>query len=165
MHHRLLVCLLLFAVASPACVRRRMTVRSNPPGATVYVDDQEIGATPVSTSFTYYGTRKIQLVKDGFETQTVKHKISTPWYQIPPFDFITENVLVHEIRDERIIDVELEPQRVVTPQELLSRAEQLRQQSQTESQAAQPAGYSNLPPPFPNPANAPPPFYPDTTTP
>ena len=34
----------------PGCVRRRMTVRSNPPGAVVFVDDQEIGTTPASTA-------------------------------------------------------------------------------------------------------------------
>ena len=28
------------------CVERRMTIRSNPPGALVYVDDYEIGITP-----------------------------------------------------------------------------------------------------------------------
>ena len=32
-----------------------MTIRSNPPGAMFYVDDYEIGITPISTSFIYYG--------------------------------------------------------------------------------------------------------------
>ncbi|MEI6037860.1 MAG: PEGA domain-containing protein, partial [Planctomycetota bacterium] len=41
--------------ASTGCVQRRMTIRSNPPGALVYVDDYQIGATPVSTDFIYYG--------------------------------------------------------------------------------------------------------------
>ena len=27
----------------PGCVRRRLTIRSSPPGALVYIDDQEIG--------------------------------------------------------------------------------------------------------------------------
>ena len=48
-----------------------MTIRTNPPGALVYVDDYEIGTTPVSTNFTYYGKRKIRIVKDGYETLTV----------------------------------------------------------------------------------------------
>lgn len=60
-------CLLAGAAVAAAggCVQRRMTVRSNPPGALVYVDDYQIGTTPVSTDFIYYGTRKIRLVKDG----------------------------------------------------------------------------------------------------
>ena len=61
-----------------------MTIRSNPPGALVYVDDYTIGVTPVSTSFIYYGTRKIRLVKDGYETLTVMQPISPPWAKTTP---------------------------------------------------------------------------------
>jgi hypothetical protein len=129
-------------VLSSGCVRRRMTIRSNPPGATVYIDDQEVGETPVSTAYTYYGTRKIQLVKDGFETLTVKQKFSPPWYQVPPLDFFAENLLPTELRDERIVDVELEPQRVVPVPELLERAQQLRSSTQ--------AGYAVPAPPGTN---------------
>lgn len=121
---------LLLAAASThatGCVRRRMTIRSNPVGATVYIDDQQIGTTPVSTPYTYYGTRKIQLVKDGYETLTVKQKFKPPWYQVPPLDFISENLVPYEFRDERIVDFELETQPVVPTQELLGRANQLRE--------------------------------------
>ncbi|HIN94374.1 MAG TPA: PEGA domain-containing protein, partial [Planctomycetes bacterium] len=76
-----------------AKVRRRLTITSNPPGAVVFVDDREIGITPVSTPFTYYGTRKIQLVMEGFETLTVKRTFSPPWYQWPVVDFISENMI------------------------------------------------------------------------
>jgi hypothetical protein len=103
-----------------------MTIRSNPPGALVYVDDYEIGATPVSTDFTYYGTRKIRLVKDGYETLTVMQPIPAPWYQFPPADFITENFVLGQIRDSRVLDYQLKPQMVVPTDQLLSRAEGLR---------------------------------------
>ena len=103
-----------------------MTIRSNPPGALVYVDDYEIGTTPVSTDFTYYGTRKIRLVKDGYETLTVMQPIPSPWYQVPPIDFITENFVPGQIRDQRILDYQLKPQMVVPTDQLLSRAEGLR---------------------------------------
>ena len=76
-----------------------MTVRTNPPGALVYVDDYEIGTTPVSTDFTYFGTREIRIAKDGYETLTVMQPISTPWYEYPPVDFITENFVPGKIRD------------------------------------------------------------------
>lgn len=127
--HRLLVGLLIVSCLAGGCVRRRMTIRSNPPGATVYVDDQPIGTTPASSSFVYYGTRKIQLVKDGYETLTVKHKFAPPWYQIPPLDFISENLVPTELRDERILELELEPQRLVSVPELMDRAQQLRDSS------------------------------------
>ena len=108
------------------CVERRMTVRTNPPGALVYVDDYEIGATPVSIDFIYYGTRKIRIVKDGYETLTVMQPIPAPWYQFPPADFITENFVPGKIRDQRILDYQLKPQMIVPTDQLISRAEGLR---------------------------------------
>ncbi len=103
-----------------------MTIRSNPPGALVYVDDYELGTTPVSTDFTYYGIRKIRLAKDGYETLTVMQPVRPPWYQIPPLDFVTENLVPGELRDQRDFYYRLQPQVVVPTDRLLSRAEQLR---------------------------------------
>lgn len=108
------------------CVGRRMTIRTNPPGALVYVDDYEIGTTPISTDFIYYGKRKVRLVKDGYETLTVMQSVPAPWYQIPPLDFVTENLVPGEIRDQRTFHYQLTPQRVVPTDQLLSRAENLR---------------------------------------
>ncbi|MGQ9606828.1 MAG: PEGA domain-containing protein [Thermogutta sp.] len=119
---------LLFA---PGCVQRRLMIRSDPPGAMVYVDDYQIGATPIATNFTYYGTRKIRLVKDGYQTLTVYERIDPPWYQVPPFDFFSENVAAGEIRDMRVLDYRLVPQVVSPPQNLLDRAEELRARSET----------------------------------
>jgi hypothetical protein len=119
------------------CVQRRMTIRSNPPGAQVYVDDQEIGRTPVSTDFTYYGKRNIRLVKDGFETLTVKQSVWAPWYEWPGLEFISENLWPWEIRDERAFDYQMQPAMVVPSQTLLGRAEELRR-SQAVSPAATP---------------------------
>ncbi len=129
--NRLLLVVLVIGVVSSGCVRRRMTLRTNPPGAVAFVDDQRIGVTPVSTPYTYYGTRKIQLFKDGYEPLTVKQKFSVPWYQYPPLDFITENLWPAEIRDERIVDFEMIPQQLVSHEELLGRAEMLRGNTQS----------------------------------
>ena len=113
-------------VASPGCVQRRMTIRSNPPGALVYVDDYQLGTTPVSHDFVYYGTRKIRLVKDGYETLTVRQPFPVPWYEIFPLDFVTENLIPWEVRDERVVELAMQPA-ASTPAELVvSRAEQVR---------------------------------------
>ena len=117
---------LVVCACGTGCVRRRMTIRSNPPGALVYVDDYEIGTTPISQDFIYYGERKVRLVKDGYETLTVMQSIPTPWYQIPPLDFVTENMIPGKIRDHRTFNYQLTPQRIVPSEQLLSRAENLR---------------------------------------
>jgi hypothetical protein len=123
--------LLLLVVATPSgCVRRRLTIRSNPPGAVVFVDERRVGVTPVSTSFQYYGTRNVQLVKDGYETVTEEHKVAAPWYQYPVIDFFAENLWPWEVRDERILDFNLPPQQAVPPTQVMQRGEQLRSEAQ-----------------------------------
>jgi hypothetical protein len=121
-------CLVAVAALVPSwgCVQRRMTIRSNPPGALVYVDDYQIGTTPVSTDFIYYGTRKIRLVKDGYETLTVRQPFPIPWYEIFPLDFVTENLWPWEIRDERVVDLAMSTTASIPPESVVARAEQAR---------------------------------------
>lgn len=120
----LVLALMVSAIAG--CVERRMTIRSNPPGAMVYVDDYEIGTTPVSTSYIYYGTRKIRLVKDGYETLTIYQPMPTPWYEWLGVDFFSENIWPHKIRDERSFMYQMTPTVAVPTDTLLERAQQLR---------------------------------------
>lgn len=114
-------------VLAPGCVRRRLMVRSNPPGAMVYVDNQPIGTTPCATDFVYYGTREMRLVKPGYETLTINQPIPAPWYQIPPLDFFSENIVPRKIQDYRTVSYNLVPQVIVPTEQLLDRAEELRQ--------------------------------------
>ena len=69
-----LVVVLMLLASSSGCVQRRFLVRSQPEGALVTIDHQSIGLTPVSVPFTYYGTREIQLEKDGYKTVKVKQR-------------------------------------------------------------------------------------------
>lgn len=104
----------------------------------VYVDNQPIGTTPCATSFVYYGTREIRLVKPGFETLTVKQPIPAPWYETPPLDFASENLTPREVQDYRTVTYNLTQQVIVPNDQLMARAEQLR--LGTQQGAALPAG-------------------------
>ncbi len=130
----------LFALTGSGCVERRLIVRTNPPGALAFVDDNEVGLTPVAISPIYYGNRKIRLVKDGYETLTLIQSVPPPWYEIPPLDFISENLVPGKIRDQRTFDYQLRPQGVVPKEELLGRAENLRHGTQAVTGVATP-GY------------------------
>ncbi len=121
-----LVAVLVGCAVQTGCVQRRLTIRSNPPGAVVYVGNQEIGSTPISHDFIYYGSREITLVKDGYETLKVKAELPTPWYDLPGIDFISENLIPNEIRDHRTLDFQLQPQVIVPTEQLIGRAEELR---------------------------------------
>ena len=127
----LLIVAACLALGETGCVKRRLTVRTWPPGAQVFIDDQEIGTTPCSTSFVYYGTRKVTVIKGGYRTETLYHEIPPPWYQYPPLDFISENLIVTEIRDERVIDIQMVPEEAIQPNVLLDRAQSLRDGART----------------------------------
>jgi hypothetical protein len=155
------VALVVAILAATGCVQRRMTIRSDPPGALVYVDDYQLGTSPVSHDFVYYGTRKIRLVKDGYETLTVRQPFPLPWYQIFPLDFVTENLWPWEIRDERVVMLSMQPAASTPPESVVARAEQARLASGSlppiaPVQAVMP---QPLPPP-PQPIPAPPPALP-----
>ena len=107
-----------------------MTIRSNPPGARVFLEDKEIGFTPVSTDFTYYGTREITLVKDGYETATIYQPVKKPWYQYLPFEFFADNLSPMKINNRHEFMYQLEPMRIVPNEETLGRAYELRNAAQ-----------------------------------
>ncbi len=122
---RLTVCLVfctLFLGNFTGCVRRRMTINSNPQGAMVYVDGHQIGKTPVSTDFTYYGTRNIRLELENHQTLNVKQKITPPWYQFPPFEFFAETCTPADIKDDRIWTYDLQQKTASSDEQVLERA-------------------------------------------
>lgn len=145
----LLFAAMLVLLATAGCVRRRLLVRSDPPGAMVYVDDYQVGTTPVAVDFTYYGTRKIKLVKDGYQTLTVYQEVPAPWYQWPGIDFVSENLVPQTMYDRRVLHYQLTPQAVVPTDQLLDRAEQLRRGTfpSPGTPAGQPFSGASLPPP------------------
>ncbi len=130
---RRILALALFAAGttliSSGCVERRYTIRSNPPGALAFVNGEEIGPTPVSRSFTYYGPRKISLVADGYQTLTVVQPVKRPWFDNYLTEFFTENLVPWTIRDEREFAYTLTPQSAAPPEEVLGRGEALRQRA------------------------------------
>jgi hypothetical protein len=110
----------------PGCVERRYTIRTNPPGALAIVNNEEIGTTPVSRSFVYYGNREITLMLDGHQTQTIIQKVNAPWYDNYITEFFTENLLPYTLRDEREFNYQMMPATVPPQNDLLARAESLR---------------------------------------
>lgn len=121
-----LLCVTLLTMFSTGCVRRRMTVRSNPPGATVYLDGKEIGRTPFSTNFDFYGKREFRLVKQGYETKTIITPVRTPWYEYPGIDFVSEVLLPGKLTDHKYFEFDMYPTNVMPTHELVGRAEELR---------------------------------------
>jgi hypothetical protein len=123
----------VLAAVGSGCVSRRLTIVSQPPGALVEVDGQRLGMTPVSSDFTYYGTREITLSMPGYQTMTVQQKTRTPWYQVPPFDFFSDNFAGRHITDSHVFQYRLQPK---SPEDdntysLTERGRNFRSQAQT----------------------------------
>jgi PEGA domain len=112
------------------CVERRYTIRSDPPGATVVVNGEEIGPAPASKSFTYYGDREITMILDGYQTKTVIQPIKAPWWDNYLTEFFSENIVPVSMRDEREFKYQLVPAQSPPQDELRDRAERLRKEAQ-----------------------------------
>lgn len=107
-----------------------MTIRSTPTNALVMLDGQEIGHTPCSVPFHYYGNRQIRLFKDGYETLTVNQEIRSPWYSWPGIDFVSEVLIPWRIRDDREYVYAMSPTLVTSTDDLLGRANDVRSAGQ-----------------------------------
>lgn len=120
----------LVVLGATGCVERRYTIRTDPPGALVIVNNEEIGRAPVSRSFTYYGDRDITLMLDGYQTQRVIQPVKSPWYDNLLTEIFTENLLPFTLRDERDFTYKMTPTTLPRTDEVLARGEALRSQAQ-----------------------------------
>lgn len=120
---------LVTLITQVGCVHRRVTVNSYPQGALVKVDGRDIGYTPASFDFTWYGTREVQLLMDGYETRTEQIDINSPWYQKFPLDFVSDNFLGKHVTDHRQFSFQLQPKRIGQSSDVLQRAGALRSEA------------------------------------
>lgn len=122
---------LALACGLTGCVERRYTIRSEPPGALVVVNGEEVGRTPVSRSFTFYGDRDVTLMLDGFQTQRIIQPIKAPWYDNLFTEFVSENVVPFTVRDERDYTYRMTPEVATRTNDIINRGESLRAQAAT----------------------------------
>jgi len=73
----------------PGCVSRKLFLRSEPPGATVFLDGQPAGTTPYEGEIPAWGTRRLELQLDGYERVDTDLELSTPWWDWFPLDMLS----------------------------------------------------------------------------
>lgn len=95
---------LLLTCASAGCIERTVSINTEPEGATVFLNDQEVGQSPVTVPFTWYGDYDIAIRKEGYQTVKTNHRIKTPWYQWPFIDLFTECLIPFTVHDDHILD-------------------------------------------------------------
>jgi len=110
------------------CVERRLTINTQPQGALVVLNDEEIGTSPVTVSFQWYGDYNVTIRKEGFETLNTHRKLKAPWYDAFPFDFFAQIVNPKRIVDSYEWTFQLRDRKEPTRQELIRQAEELKKQ-------------------------------------
>lgn len=130
MKRSILPLLILAMLLLTGCVERRIYVRSDPPGAEVYIDGEFVGVTrpedhqdgPLYANFIFYGTREYTLRKPGYQTTSGRIELEAPWYEYPPIDFFSEVLAPWIIVDDHFVEVKLDKARPADVDGLYRRA-------------------------------------------
>jgi hypothetical protein len=117
----------LALAAAPGCVRRTMTINTDPQGALIALNDREVGRTPVTVDFTWYGDYDVIARLDGYQTLKTHYRANPPWYEIWPLDFVSEVLVPVELHDSHEMPpLYLEPEPEPDAEALVQRAEEMR---------------------------------------
>ena len=120
----ILACLLTSALTG--CIRRTIEITSDPDGALVHLNGREVGRTPLTVDFLYYGTYDVVLEKDGYEPLLTSGVAEAPIWDNVPLDLFTEAV-PGDLKSDVHWHYMLQP-RNDDSQSLVDRARELRDQ-------------------------------------
>jgi hypothetical protein len=108
------------------CVERTLTINTRPQGAMVTLNDQQIGTSPVTVPFNWYGDFWVRISRDGYETLDTHRKLNAPFYDHPPLDFFAQILYPGHIVDSYEWTFDLTPKEYPTRDHLIEHAEILR---------------------------------------
>ncbi|UCG57664.1 MAG: PEGA domain-containing protein [Phycisphaerales bacterium] len=118
------------ALLLAGCVERKLTINTEPQGAVVFLNDEEIGESPVTVSFNWYGHYYVKISKEGYETLDTHRNLKAPLHDHFPFDLFAQAVYPGRIVDSYEWTFELSPRQPISRDELIQRAEELRHESE-----------------------------------
>ena len=126
---RVIICLMT-VLAPGGCVERKLTINTEPQGALVILNDEQIGESPTTVDFDWYGHYNIRISKEGYETLKTHRELKSPWYDEIPFDFFDQIVYPGRIVDSYEWTFELSPKRQISRDELIQNARKAKEQLQ-----------------------------------
>jgi len=115
------------AVLLSGCVERRLTINTKPQGAMVVLNDEEIGQSPATVPFNWYGDYNVRISKEGYETLKTHRRLKSPWYDKFPWDFVAQVISPKKIRDSYEWTFELAPKQPPDREQLIQRAQDLKE--------------------------------------
>ena len=126
---RVVFCLLAGLILG-GCVERELTINTEPQGALVILNDEQIGESPVTINFNWYGHYRVRIRKEGYETLKTHRDLKSPWYDEFPFDFFAQIVYPGRIVDSYEWTFELSPKQDISRDELIRKAQEAKEQLQ-----------------------------------
>jgi len=123
----MMTCLAVPPLAGGCGVERTLQIESNPPGALVHLNGEEVGRTPMRKAFVWYGTYDVQLRKESYRTLDAETKVWAPWWQIPPIDLVAELIPL-PLQDNHVVSYRMNPvtERQTDPEQVIQRAVEMR---------------------------------------
>ncbi len=125
---RTIVGIALAMAVLAGCVERELTINTEPQGARVILNDQEIGVSPVTVPFNWYGDYWVRISKDGYEPLDTHRALKAPLHDHPPFDFFAQILYPGRIVDAYEWTFGLAPKEYPTRDELIESGDSLRGQ-------------------------------------
>lgn len=86
----LVISLVVSLALTSGCVKRNLHIGSSPPGATVFMNGDKLGTTPLDFDFMHYAVHEVELRKEGYETLISLENLKPPLHLWPPFEFFCE---------------------------------------------------------------------------
>lgn len=122
-----IVVIFIAALSLPGCVERQLTINTEPQEALVILNDEEIGTSPVTVSFEWYGDYNVRISKQGYETLNTHRKLKAPLHDKFPFDLLALLSTKRKV-DSYEWTFELEEKKQVSREQLLQNAQELKSQ-------------------------------------
>jgi hypothetical protein len=110
------------------CVERQLSINTQPQGALVILNDEQIGTSPVTVGFQWYGDYNVTIRKQGYETLKTHRMLKGPWYDYFPFDFFAQILSPRRIVDTYEWTFELEEKKQISREQLIQNARELKKQ-------------------------------------
>lgn len=85
-------------------------MRTEPAGARVRINGEDVGTSPLSWRFHHYGDVLVEAEYPGHEPVQRVVTLRTPWYQQPGLDFVTDVLSPARIKDEHSVLLRLAPE-------------------------------------------------------
>ncbi len=112
------------------CVERKITIITDPPGALVALNDEEIGTSPVTVGFEWYGDFAVRISKEGYQTLHTHQNLKRPLKDVFPFDLMADTCTTKI--DSYTWTFKLEPNVPVEKDELIKSAVALQKETMAE---------------------------------